>query len=901
MATIKHNFVSPKIDSSDVDIVQPSNWNEQHKFEPPIIGLVTDKLGDGNLTGIRVTGLLKDDGAGNIIGVQVTGLLHDKLGDGNITGVRVQGLLYDAAGDGTITGLHVTGILQDKDGTGAITPVRVQGLLYDQTGNGNISGLHVTGLLNDKNGTGVITGVRVTGLLFDKLGDGNITGVNVTGVLVKDAASGNFVGITASAEGQYLRRAVTGGAVTYEFGTLPASGGGGSFTPNVQGLLLDKTGANLFTGVNVTGFPCNPAGDNNYVGISTTTPNLYLRSKSGGYEFGTIPPIPFDPETWAQDYQFTIAPTNSIAAGANQVMNFASLPLGINSNSPNHHYIAIADGANSEIVLITAVTSTSITVTTTLAHTLGNYYLNSATMGIQEAIFATSVVTVNCFGKQSSTGTVATWNISGMIFLPLGFSLIFSYGTAIYRAFGGTNPLIKTYGSGVGGGIFNLYTGNHGSIPINPAAFNIEINNGVHFIVENVICSSTGSGIKMNSSQHVIIHNFCLDYFQGVGIEAHYTGFTCNQYSARTNDNGAVFYKPGTGNTTGQFDTFMWQGGPTQSPNTIGIDVQNGNNFAEHIFVNGIVDSCPVFLNYQSGAVASYNNKFANIGMFGGQLQGSATVNINTTTVTWVSGTNFTGLSAGMAFNYAGTTYNILVVNSSTVLTLSTSAGVANGVAATFGGNMVFCLLRPIVQNIVFDNIDLYGAGHPGGIIQILGGDNICFSGFRVNGSVQIPGGSRGFEISGRVRDLSLINCSIGYNAGVADSNIAHAVVINNYAHERILVSDCRLYGTITKFGNLGPSGALNFGYNYGISDVIGAVTAAATITIGPNPIQSVSGQAVITNILGGWPGREVSFVFTDSTPGGFGVGSGSGAILKARTVVQNTMIKLLTNGPNWY
>ncbi|HXJ42847.1 MAG TPA: hypothetical protein VNH18_26430, partial [Bryobacteraceae bacterium] len=54
-------------------------------------------------------------------------------------------------------------------------------------------------------------------------------------------------------------------------------------------------------------------------------------------------------------------------------------------------------------------------------------------------------------------------------------------------------------------------------------------------------------------------------------------------------------------------------------------------------------------------------------------------VNVNETAVTWVSGTRFTGLTAGSSFRTGGTTYTVASVQSPTQLTLTATAGSVSG------------------------------------------------------------------------------------------------------------------------------------------------------------------------------------------------------------------------------
>ena len=199
MSDIKHKFVSTIPDGPDTTVVQPSNWNDEHVFDPPLPAGLIKSEGNGDFSGVVVDGLVKSDPAGNISGVKVQGLLQDPLGNGNIRGIQVRGILSDPLGDGNIVGIAPAG----------------GGVISDPEGDGTYVGVKVTGLWND-DGVGHISGVRVKGLLNDKLGNGVYSGVDVDGVVIGQGEN-DYYGVTATQPGQVLRRnykIATGG---YEF------------------------------------------------------------------------------------------------------------------------------------------------------------------------------------------------------------------------------------------------------------------------------------------------------------------------------------------------------------------------------------------------------------------------------------------------------------------------------------------------------------------------------------------------------------------------------------------------------------------------------------------------------------------------------------------------------------
>ena len=92
------------------------------------------------------------------------------------------------------------------------------------------------------------------------------------------------------------------------------------------------------------------------------------------------------------------------------------------------------------------------------------------------------------------------------------------------------------------------------------------------------------------------------------------------------------------------------------------------------------------------------------------------TVNVSGTGVTWVSGTRFTGLSAGSAIRIGGTAYTVASVESPTALTLTASAGSLTGAAylASRGGsdgNLLRLYSTAKTGTLVLDQAELQLAG----------------------------------------------------------------------------------------------------------------------------------------------------------------------------------------------
>jgi len=90
-------------------------------------------------------------------------------------------------------------------------------------------------------------------------------------------------------------------------------------------------------------------------------------------------------------------------------------------------------------------------------------------------------------------------------------------------------------------------------------------------------------------------------------------------------------------------------------------------------------------------------------------------------------------------------------------------------------------------------------------------------------------------------------------------------------------------------------------GPNQGVDDVIGSVASGATIAAPLNPMFEVTGTTPITNITGGWEGREITLIFTNAAPAGVSVGTGAGAVARTQAAVQYQALPLVLYGTKWY
>lgn len=85
---------------------------------------------------------------------------------------------------------------------------------------------------------------------------------------------------------------------------------------------------------------------------------------------------------------------------------------------------------------------------------------------------------------------------------------------------------------------------------------------------------------------------------------------------------------------------------------------------------------------------------------------------------------------------------------------------------------------------------------------------------------------------------------------------------------------------------------------NLGIDDNVAQTIASAnTITLGPNPMYTITGSTVIKTMNGGYAGRKVRLAFNDGSPAGV---DATGNFYYAKTVTQNQQIECTHDGTKW-
>lgn len=862
--SIKHKKVSNIPNGSNNNLIQPGDWNDVHVMEPAVKGLLYDANGDGNITGLHVTGLLNDPlGDGNIVGVHVTGVLSDPDGDGNYTGIKVTGLWKDD-GNGNISGVVVKGLHYDAVGNNVITGLKVTGLLQDKAGDGTITGVQARGLLNDPAGNGNYSGVQFRGLLMDKAGNGVYSGVTVQGFLVDKAGNNDITGLASSTPGTYLRR----GATDYEFGTLPTPTP--PFAPNAQGLLVDKLGNNTFSGVQITGVPINPTGDNNYVGVAASNYGQYLRRTFNEnpltYAFSDAL------ELISTDFYF-VTPniSQSLIIGANTI-TLQSWPAGIIVGNKIVIYDAVA---GIEILSVTAANAgaRTLTFTCTIAHTSGNWHVRSATAGIQEAIVYSTTFPANVKGFIIRVPAGLQILYSGVI-LP-GSS---SFSTHLRGDGKGATRIVR-HSANSSGNLFIVNTSD--------ASTRIKITGMTLYLGYNeslVSAVNSGVGITLNNCHDVIIEDIeILDGYMGFLLTG---ASSCilnrcsyNQSLAYTSIGGsqsALRLINGTGacvtniitNCTfiGQFDT------ANANALASGIEIYSSDrNRISNCLING------------KTAIVIYN------GNAYGQLEDLTISNCI------ISNVGNWGIYAAGDIDSA--IFNGLYIFNNVLFGSKSSTTTKDGI-----------YLTGKVEDVIIANNSIMNFGDSG---ITIGAQAVYYAGNRQ--SLVISGNA--IRFNGR-NDTNATSAGINASTGLFGSVIVGNAITNKVGtatqkygiylagtSDNNVISDNKITGHVTAQMNLGGAiTATLIANNRGVDDVFVTVIAASTInTPGGNVLYIIQGTLQIATILPAWAGRKISLIFTDAAPGSLlGTGNIAGPNV-GKPLTTNTRIDLVyTPGGFW-
>lgn len=280
----------------------------------------------------------------------------------------------------------------------------------------------------------VLTSSNTLEVNFNKVG-GNVSSASNSGVIAARAAIEGGTGITERIDDDSVSSTVEG--VTANAAALLSVG---SVIPDKLSIVTDSAGLEpgqqisvvltLF-GLSATFLIQNVAAHDNggylrYT-ITATSDTVFrdyvdffkgLGSSSGGLGSSgglasstSINPV--DLVINVAGFDFLVSGAMALTVGANTFT--CAVPSGITSNSPGRHYVRIVDAvAGNEVVLISARTATSITFSAALAHAAGNWTLQSATAGIQEAFFGTYG---NCnlifSGDKTIYAKIILWGLGG--------------------------------------------------------------------------------------------------------------------------------------------------------------------------------------------------------------------------------------------------------------------------------------------------------------------------------------------------------------------------------------------------------------------------------------------------------------------------------------------------------
>ena len=211
----------------------------------------------------------------------------------------------------------------------------------------------------------------------------------------------------------------------------------------------------------------------------------------------------------------------------------------------------------------------------------------------------------------------------------------------------------------------------------------------------------------------------------------------------------------------------------------------------------------------------------------------------------------------------------------------SSSAGLGVSLANSAGGT---------VDGVHFIGHRAYG--NAGNAVQIASGvldvsldnSNICGTS---------SGGTDVYLLSG-----ASLRATGGHWGGACDGVVAASVAAIGLLFGGSNVVDIQgvdLTGATTPVAGT-PTGNSVFANNLPTAYSATALTAAATLTLGPNDLDTISGTTTVTTINGGWQGRRVRIIPSSATP--FGTG---GNIAAAYTATPNVPIDAQYVGSTWY
>ena len=548
-------------------------------------------------------------------------------------------------------------------------------------------------------------------------------------------------------------------------------------------------------------------------------------------------------------YNFTPqSPGGALSAGSN-VITLAPVPLGVNGSDVNHPvYLSGGTGA-AEAPLITGGTAVSGAASGTLFITCANAHsgawtISSATGGIQEALIAISNSPTQCGLVDIHPDEVI--QLHAQVSVP---------STGSYRIAGravNTASNIHRASDYPNGHLF----ANTGGATLDMADLQISTPAGL---------GQTGAGIYVNTGSLVLDNVSVINGNVGIQIQ----GAGSVQIRRTVTGNYDQSYQAAAG---------LWFGG-APSGNIIVSDsffVTNGRTSANAVFAGIRIDSGDgmLFSNVWITALLGI--------VFGSSISpGAYTANIQFVNAL-IDGPHSAcvyfpaGSSPIQSVKFTGCHFHNQGVNagmgllSTVIFDAGTQAQLIQFIGCHIRGAQVSGVSLPALSEFE---------------IEFVGGD-ISDNGIGGSGSgIFASGNLSGLTVSG----VRFFNSGIGaqiYGIQIGGNLAESSITGNSFASEP---------GTITIGGAVTQTVIAN---NTGIDDVIPVIASAGSIALPVNPSISVTGTTAITTLNGGWSGRTIKLIKTDT--GSLTVGAG-GNVPGTHTMAQNSSLVLTFNGTNWY
>jgi len=545
------------------------------------------------------------------------------------------------------------------------------------------------------------------------------------------------------------------------------------------------------------------------------------------------------------DYNFAaISPGGNLIGGISNTITLPNVPLGVNG-ADSKHYLYISGGTGAaEAVLITGGTATEGSTNQTLTFTPANSHsgawtLSSATGGIQEAIIHAP--------KSSSVGYQAK------IYIPQNVT---SYATI--------NIPVSAYVI-EGAGYFGATITRPGTTS-NYHMFELTAGSICEF--RNISLSAVS-----NVPPFALIHSLGNANLRVLNTQL------LNGYFGILAEQPASLYV---------YES-SWVNGVNDGQPQGGIKVIGpaSNIYIANCVIGGYVtgsnfNATGVWLLDVDGAMLA-NSGFA--GIYSLLLQATTTtgkcMNI------WADNLQFDGYgSAAISFQGVTTAFNSIRLSNCHVNGQTLSQGYAidiGSVAACSPKNVQ--ILGCNIQSASFD-----------GIAVGPGASNLIICNNYITDNNLSNAAHHGISMVGGLTDIHIENNTIG-NGRAGSGHQNYGISIAGTFGGTIIGND--LTGNTS--GPINITGAINgiIINNLGIDSITGGpISSAASIATPFNLVSTITGVTSVLTITGGWIGRRIRLVKTDT--GTLTVGGG-GNIPGTHSMTQNTALDLTFDGTNWY